>query len=224
MIISSIYEHMDLSTKDIPKNKIIKIILRHSIRHSITSSGNQLNVELTNEGKALATHFGKNIKRKIGFLGSSDAKRCIQTLECIAKGANTTMNINIMNHQLRDPHVLYEESCGNSFNELSSEEIISRLKKGIQVPGLRKLKESVKLILDGIFLFGNNENTLDLFCTHDFQIALLAADLFDFGETKDNAINDEWPMMLEGIVFTGERNNFNVFWRNKTKIFDNYLI
>lgn len=224
MIISSIYEHMVQATKDTSINENIKIVLRHSIRHQITSEKLQLSVELTSEGKAFAFHFGKNIKKNIGFLGSSDAKRCIQTLEYISIGAEIEINIEILNEQLRDPHVLVGESCGKTFNEISSYQIIDNLKNNIEVMGLRSLKESVKIILDGIFQKGNKANFLDLYCTHDFQVAMLASDLFDFTFSKDDFCLTTWPMMLEGIVIIGNRNRFKAYWRNITKIFENYLI
>ncbi len=223
MSISSIYDHMELASKDIPIDQNMKIIMRHSIRHPIDSVENQSEVELTNEGKALAMHFGRSINRTIGFLGSSDARRCIQTLDCISKGANAQSEINIMNHQLRDPHALDGRVCEESFKKLPVESIFYRLKNGIRLPGFRTLIESVKIMLDGIFSYGNRENTLDLFCTHDFQIALLASDLFDFGEPIDDRTGSEWPMMLEGIIFTGNRNCFKAYWRNNTKIMENYL-
>lgn len=76
-------------------------------------------------------------------------------------------------------------------------------------------------MLDYIFDNGNIENTVDLFCTHDFQMAILYAYLFDFGKIKDDFIKNKWPMMLEGMIIWGARNHFWCSWRNEVKEFIN---
>ena len=74
-----------------------------------------------------------------------------------------------------------------------------------------------------MFANGNKENSVDLFCTHDFQMAILYAGLFNFAETKDSIINNKWPMMLEGMIFWGNRNHFWCAWRGEVKEYKNYM-
>ena len=76
-------------------------------------------------------------------------------------------------------------------------------------------------MLDYIFENGNEKNKVDLFCTHDFQMAILYAHLFDFASSRKSIEKNKWPMMLEGMIFWGNRKHFWCSWRNEIKEFEN---
>ncbi len=222
MRLQSIYEHMQKGAEKVPLGENCKIIFRHSIRGKI-ESGVGREVELTNEGVELARSFGKHLEYDIGFVASSSCKRNIQTCEEILFGKNTDKKIVIAPNELEGPQTKNRELSDKVFEELNfkSDEIIFRLNNE-SLPGFNSIGFATKIMLDFIFSNGNEKNTADLFCTHDFQMAILYSGLFNFGKTKESIQQNKWPMMLEGMILWGTRNHFWCSWRNEIKEFVNY--
>lgn len=222
MKLKSIYEHMENATKKIPENANCKIIFRHSIRGKI-DSGVGRKVKLTDEGVELARFFGRNLETEIGFVASSSCDRNIQTCEEILLGAKCKREIIIAPNELEGPQTKDKGLSDKVFEQynFANNEIIYQMKKDC-LPGFNSVEDATKIMVDFMFANGNKENSVDLFCTHDFQMAILYAGLFNFAETKDSIINNKWPMMLEGMVFWGNRNHFWCAWRGEVKEYNNF--
>ena len=77
-------------------------------------------------------------------------------------------------------------------------------------------------MLDYIFKNGNENGKLDMYCTHDFHIALMICKIFDIKEQKDIIL--QWPHMLEGFFVGGSRENFSLIWRGRCKHLINFLL
>ena len=223
MKLKSIYEHMENATKKIPENANCKIIFRHSIRGKI-DSGVGRKVKLTDEGVELARFFGRNLETEIGFVASSSCDRNIQTCEEILLGAKCKREIIIAPNELEGPQTKDKGLSDKVFEQynFANNEIIYQMKKDC-LPGFNSVEDATKIMVNFMFANGNKENSVDLFCTHDFQMAILYAGLFNFAETKDSIINNKWPMMLEGMVFWGNRNHFWCAWRGEVKEYKNYM-
>lgn len=223
MKLKSIYEHMENATKKIPENANCKIIFRHSIRGKI-DSGVGRKVKLTDEGVELARFFGRNLETEIGFVASSSCDRNIQTCEEILLGAKCKREIIIAPNELEGPQTKDKGLSDKVFEQynFANNEIIYQMKKDC-LPGFNSVEDATKIMVDFMFANGNKENSVDLFCTHDFQMAILYAGLFNFAETKDSIINNKWPMMLEGMIFWGNRNHFWCAWRGEVKEYKNYM-
>lgn len=222
MKLKSIYEHMENATKKIPENANCKIIFRHSIRGKI-DSGVGRKVKLTDEGVELARFFGRNLETEIGFVASSSCDRNIQTCEEILLGAKCKREIIIAPNELEGPQTKDKGLSYKVFEQynFANNEIIYQMKKDC-LPGFNSVEDATKIMVDFMFANGNKENSVDLFCTHDFQMAILYAGLFNFAETKDSIINNKWPMMLEGMIFWGNRNHFWCAWRGEVKEYNNF--
>ena len=222
MKLKSIYEHMENATKKIPENANCKIIFRHSIRGKI-DSGVGRKVKLTDEGVELARFFGRNLETEIGFVASSSCDRNIQTCEEILLGAKCKREIIIAPNELEGPQTKDKGLSDKVFEQynFANNEIIYQMKKDC-LPGFNSVEDATKIMVDFMFANGNKENSVDLFCTHDFQMAILYAGLFNFAETKDSIINNKWPMMLEGMIFWGNRNHFWCTWRGEVKEYTNF--
>ncbi|MGI5076159.1 hypothetical protein E4N71_12200 [Treponema vincentii] len=221
MELVSIYEHMETGASKVPGGQNCKIIFRHSIRGKIESGGGR-EVSLIDEGIELCKSFGRNLQYDIGYVASSTCLRNIQTCENILLGKDQNRNIVKAPKELEYPQTKDRFLSDKVFEELkfNSQEIIFKLKKeGLE--GFNSIQESAKIMLDYIFSNGSLENTVDLYCTHDFQMAILYAYLFDFASTRESIENNKWPMMLEGMIFWGERNHFWCSWRNEIKEFVN---
>jgi hypothetical protein len=222
MKLKSIYEHMENATKKIPENANCKIIFRHSIRGKI-DSGVGRKVKLTDEGVELARFFGRNLETEIGFVASSSCDRNIQTCEEILLGAKCKREIIIAPNELEGPQTKDKGLSDKVFEQynFANNEIIYQMKKDC-LPGFNSVEDATKIMVDFMFANGNKENSVDLFCTHDFQMVILYAGLFNFAETKDSIINNKWPMMLEGMIFWGNRNHFWCAWRGEVKEYNNF--
>lgn len=224
MKLNSIYEHMERGAAIAPFDNNSKIVFRHSIREHI-ASGTGHDIMLTNEGIELARNFGRHLNTEIGFVASSSCKRNIQTCEEILNGNGCKRNIVLAQTQLEYPQVKDKILSDEIFEKYSYQttEILFLMKnKGL--PGFNSIEASTKIMLDFIFANGNREKTVDLFCTHDFQIAILYAGLFDFAATRESIEKNKWPMMLEGMIFFGTRSHFWCSWRNETREYSDFLM
>ena len=221
MKLQSIYEHMEKGALLVPSGANCKIVFRHSIRGKI-ESGIGREVMLTNEGIELARSFGRNLNYDIGVIASSSCDRNIQTCNEILKGKKVQKSIIIASKELEGPQTKDEKVCGMFFEKMNfrSDIIIHKLvTEGI--PGFNTIEDAAKIMLDYIFANGNAENSVDLFCTHDFQMAILYAYLFGFKSSEEELKYTKWPMMLEGMICWGTRNHFWCSWRDQIKEFIN---
>lgn len=217
MKLHSIYEHMENGAKHVPSGANCKIVFRHSIRGKI-ESGIGREVMLTDEGIELARCFGRHLDYEIGFFASSSCGRNIQTCNEILYGKNIHKVLTIASNELEGPQTKDREVSNQVFEQMNyqSDKIIHKLVvEGL--PGFNTIEVAGKIMLDFIFSNGNKENTVDLFCTHDFQMAILYAYLFDFTSSEEELKYHKWPMMLEGMVFWGTREHFWCSWRNEIK-------
>lgn len=221
MKLVSIYEHMEKGASKVPVGQNCKIIFRHSIRGKI-ESGVGREVALTDEGIELCKSFGRNLQYDIGYVASGTCLRNIQTCENILLGKAQNRNIVKAPNEMEYPQTKDIFLSDKVFKELkfNNQEIIFKLKKeGLE--GFNSIQESAKIMLDYMFSNGNLENTVDLYCTHDFQMAILYAYLFDFASTRRSIENNKWPMMLEGMILWGEKKHFWCSWRNEIREFVN---
>jgi broad specificity phosphatase PhoE len=186
---------MEESAKLCPVNQNVKLLVRHSIRQEIREGASIEEIEgaqLTREGKKLAERFGESLGMNIGIISSSCSLRCIDTCHEIINGFNKNhikYDHDILNTKmLQNPHrknILEERE---TWEKLGMEGIFDCFAKNIEALGLYDLKTSVSRIINYIFENGNIDNTIDIFCTHDFQIAML---LLFFNERKS-----EYKQML----------------------------
>lgn len=221
MNIKSIYEHMENGALLVPSNANCKIIFRHSIRGKI-ESGYGREVCLTDEGVELARSFGRHLDYNVGFVASSTCDRNIATCREILSGKGVERNICEASHELECPQIKDASLCDKAFqdNNYRSDIIVYKMKtEGL--PGFNSIETSAKVMLDFVFSQGNKVNNVDLFCTHDFQMAILYSYLFDFANTEESLKENKWPMMLEGMILWGNRNHFWCSWRKDVKEFTN---
>jgi hypothetical protein len=106
----------------------------------------------------------------------------------------------------------------DSWKKLGTKGIFDCFSKNIDMPGFYDLETSVNRMINYIFETGNQNNTMDIFCTHDFQLAMLL--LFINGKSyKYKTIlfdgSGNWPYMLEGMFLWKNKNNFNLVWRGE---------
>jgi hypothetical protein len=208
----SIYESMQHSANLCPDNENIKLVVRHSIRQDMGNDAANYNAMLTREGIEFAKRFGKELDIPIGSISSSFSQRCVDTCKNILLGNSSNLEIqqtSILQTVQNNDDTLSEES----FSKYGVSGIFDTFVENKQLPGLNSLEFSVNKILDYIFETGNRKNTVDIFCTHDFQAAMML--LFLYGNNAKNCkeLFENWIYMLEGFFIYGNREKFTLIWR-----------
>jgi hypothetical protein len=218
------YESMEESAKLCPIEHNIKVLLRHSIRQDIEDKVNVKEAQLTREGNRIAERFGKELGYNIGTISSSFTQRCIDTCFAIISGYNKThleYKLGILQTKmLQDPHNIHIPESKETWEKLGMEGIFDCFAKNKEMPGIYDLRTSVNRMMSYVFETGNQKNTIDIFCTHDFQLAMLL--LFINGKSYDYKQilfdgSDNWPFMLEGIFLWKNNDNIILSWRGKIK-------
>lgn len=221
MKIYSIYPTMVQSAEIIPPDVNVKLILRHSYRPSIKGIDNSDNISLTIKGKEMAFKFGLGLCCPIGVIYSSQLLRCIQTCQFILKGTcisnTTTINTIDMRRFYSSDLVLSEKTF---HQEKNGKLVVSKMLNNDILPGFISIEKCANRQLDFIFGIGNKKSTIDIFCTHDFQLMCLISWLYNYSSDVD-LIRKEWPQMLEGVFIWGNRDDFYCVWRSNIKHFIN---
>jgi len=222
MNISSMHKTMEESAKLCPEDTNIKLIIRHSIRpHMEIVDGKLQDVSLTAEGAVLARQLGASLELSPGSLVYSPCTRCKQTCEEIVNGFSEQNKISDLSYELfsskvfSSSHVKDGKKCFDNFKELKNEGVFKKYANGEELEGQYGLRDSVTPMLDCIFATGNKPLTIDIFCTHDFQMSLFLLGFFGCGQENQAKILENWPKMLEGIFLWGRRDQFYAAWRGE---------
>ncbi|MBQ9631027.1 MAG: histidine phosphatase family protein [Treponema sp.] len=206
MKLKSIYEHMEKAAEKVPSGENCKIIFRHSIREKIIA-GQGRDVELSDEGVELAKSFGRHLEYDLGFVASSSCKRNIQTCEQILLGKSLNIPIAIASKELEYSYIKNFDECAKIFKEYNGD--IKSIFFDLRTKGLNgfcTVQEASNIILDYIFFNGNQKNTVDLFCTHDFQMAILHSHLFaSCGEDRARLFHRNKVMSPTATPYENER-------------------
>lgn len=159
------------------------------------------------------------MKYTIGYVATSSCKRNIQTVESILKGKEVSVEIKIHHDELECPQTSDFKLSDEIFKKYNyqGDVIINELLHK-ELPGFNSLDKAAKIMLDFMFSTGNKRETVDLYCTHDFQMAILYAALFDL-KKDDDVLKKKWPMMMEGMILWGKREDFYCGWRGTVKHF-----
>ena len=225
MKLFSIYKTMEESAELCPDGHNIKMLIRHSIRQDIKDGASIEEIEnakLTREGKKMAERLGESLYIEIGTVSSSYSHRCIDTCQEIINGYRKNQSDFIKpilkTEMLQCPHSKKIPEEKETWKNLGLKGVFNGFATNINMPGFHDLETSVNRMVNYIFETGNKNNTLDIFCTHDFQIAMLL--LFINGKSIEynKALFDEsdnWPFMLESIFLWGNKNEYNLSWRGK---------
>jgi len=216
MKIQSEYPSMVRTALLIPADVNVKLIIRHSMRPRLKDCEYPDEVLLNTQGIEAAKKMGKGISYSIGNLYSSHIKRCQQTLQYIQEGAGIDKKIQVEQDILGEVFFNNKKDCDAFLRNHSLRETVYLLKNGIEIPGFVSIYNIVNRMLNFIFKDDSIPNTLDIYCTHDFHIALLLTTLFDDITTIED-IRMNWPEMLEGLFLYGTREDFYCLWRSKLK-------
>ena len=220
MKIVSPYLSMDLGFQYIPKGSNVKLLIRHSYRPTLKGIKNPDGVHLTKQGLFEATRLGQSLPMDIGYCCSSPIIRCRETIQSISRLPENAIEISDV---LGYSFIENDEIATAMFSTYSLKEIVYLMSLQSKVDGFIPAQVGVRNIIDLLFSKGGQSKKLDIFCTHDMHLAILDSIMFSKYNSIDD-IRDNWPNMLEGFYFWGQRNDFYCVWRNEKERFVNFFM
>lgn len=149
-------------------------VIRHSERDSVKDPLKHAEVVLNENGKRIASEFGKNLSKTFPKVRvfSSPIERCIQTGKCIQAAFDDDSEIQISN-VLGEPGPFVYGDAADVFVKLGTVGVVEALEKGESLQYIRKEEEGTKILLD--YLRNETEKsdsqTANVFVTHDACIA-----------------------------------------------------
>ena len=231
---------MNESAKLIPDNENTVLFMRHAERYTNPPDGNYSYLLLTPDGIKEANNLGAAIDRKVRTVMSSPVERCRQTIKeivrCIpqkfAPDEAISENSDVKTEKefgrfIGNPDPIEKGGVGwyQFFHYLQVHDTVSA--RGVTS------EQETKRIIDAIFrctldserkaASDDSNATLDIICSHDGHVVVLAGDLFGLRTDKDGW-SEEWCKYAEGIFFTGTRKDFTAYWRGQKKRFVDYYM
>jgi hypothetical protein len=176
-----------------PAEQHVALLVRHSIRVPINVPEETWLASLTLEGVSLSEEFGAWLaqRRCLYRVMTSPVGRCVETSRSVIRGADW-------------PHpVVIDQKLGFPFIEKGWQRI-SSAGAPVEIPH-EAIEVMDYLLEDTIHAAG-----LNLFVSHDGNIAFMAAALLGDPITEEN-----WPDFLEGMAFWREKEAVRIAWRGK---------
>lgn len=210
-------KEMTRDAAKLPEDVNVKLFLRHAIRYDNPVNGDYSVLLLTPEGIRMAQEIGSSIDRPLGKLYASTVERCRQTVREIASGAGMT-----------NPLIISKEVYSGSAGAYRAQDELGvgwfdyfyGLQRNIrEYTGKSTLYTEAKPIVDEIFKEPGEQGKLDIICSHDSHVVVLASALFGL---KTGLHGESWCRFTEGLFFTGTRDDFTAYWRGKKKRFQNW--
>ena len=198
----------------LPDGKNVKMFFRHAIRYDDPVDGDYSKLLLTPEGIRMSREIGISLDRPLGKLYASNVERCRQTVREIAYGAGIT-----------DPLICSKEVYSGAVGAFRAQaeyhvgwfEYFYGLQRDLpQYTHGASLDALASPILDEIFSDPGEAGCLDLICSHDSHVVVLASALFDL---RTGLHGENWCRYTEGLFFTGSRDDFTAYWRGQKKRF-----
>ena len=165
--------------ENIPSDKNINVLMRHSIRFPIQSDAEVFTAQLTPEGEDLASDFGAWLDKKyqIGKILTSPITRCIETGRFLAKGAGNGRVI------LPEP-VLAHPNENGEYDSMGD-----YMDSGDWPLRIKQIAEK---------MFPDDQSMgMNFLITHDTVLALMAAFWLDMNIRAPQ----DWPQYLEPMFF-----------------------
>ena len=176
-----------------PPEQHVSLLVRHSIRVPINVPEETWLAKLTPAGIQLAEEYGAWLaQRRCPYrVMTSPVGRCVETSRSIIRGGNWP-----------NP-VVIDQKLGFPFIEKGWQQV-NREGSLVEIP-----KEALA-VLDYLLEDTTHAEGLNLFVTHDGNIAFMATALLGVPTTEEN-----WPGFLEGMAFWREKEAVRVAWRGK---------
>lgn len=183
---------------ELPQDRPVVLLLRHSVRYDLPPDTPGNDVPLTEIGRALARDLGAVIGPRLRSLHSSPIPRCVDTALALRDGAGLSGEVT-ENRLLGDPgaFVLDGATAWGNWQRLGHEGVMARLASGPDVlPGMADADAAARFLVHCELAQAGQDAGVHVFVSHDSVIAATASRLL--GQSHGPA---EWPWYLEGAFF-----------------------
>ncbi len=194
---------------EMPKDRPIALLLRHSVRDELPPGNAGNSLPITADGIHLAQELGGLIGDRLRSLHTSPLTRCVQTAEALNDGAGTNLSI-VHDRLLGDPGVFVIDGQQAQLNweKLGHEGVMQHLVVYDEaLPGMARPEPAARFLVHHMLSVAGDVPGLYLFVTHDSLVTASAARLL----RQQLGIN-AWPWYLEGAFF----------WRKKEGLYTKY--
>ena len=197
---------------ELPKDRPIAVLLRHSVRDELPPGGAGYSLPITEDGIQLAQELGGLIGERLRSLRTSPLPRCVQTAEALNFGANANLHI-VHDRLLGDPGVFVvdEQLAQLNWDKLGHEGVMQHLIASDEaLPGMARPGSAAQFLVRHMLSVAGDDPGLHLFVTHDSLVTATAARLLgqQFGVI-------DWPWYLEGAFFWLDRDNLYIKYRGQ---------
>lgn len=184
---------------ELPQDRPVVLLLRHSVRYDLPPDAPGNDVPLTEIGRALARDLGALIGARLKSLHSSPVPRCIDTAASIRDGASLGLNIT-QDRLLGDPGVFVLDGprAWSNWQKLGHEGVMAKLVSGTGImPGMADPDFAARFLTHHALAQADGDAGVHVFVTHDSVIAATASRML----ARPQGAAD-WPWYLEGVFFT----------------------
>lgn len=180
----------------IPHDRPVVLLMRHSARFPITDPERGFEVPLTPEGVRMAEELGAVLGKgfSCGRLLASPVGRCMATADAIARGARW------------ERQALAEERISHPFIEPAWDLLCAGKVNGI-LP--RPVREALEMLLD----HPQPQSMLEVMVTHDTVVGAVVGCLL-----HAPVHGEHWPEFLEGVFLWREGEQLAALWRGELRL------
>lgn len=180
------------------------VVIRHSVREVITDARQSLYQLLTLEGKELARDFGSNLPTtKPIRLYHSHVERCKETAECIRESFKGQVHSLTCHDLLTGFYVFDPEPILGDVNKYGNFQFITNWFNGLYSETQIMNPYNARQKMINAFKYNYNKDYLDIYVTHDWNIALLSSLYYNITEH-----NYPWPGFMNGILLENYNQQF----------------
>ena len=220
-MLDALHPHLLTSFDQLPPDKPVAFLTRHSLREQPKNGFASYEVPLTPEGVALAEALGEQINRPIAGFYSSPVGRCMDTARAMARGLGMSQAPVEETRYLVEPgsYVQEIEKVGGLFFKLGPVGFASKHLKG-EVRGVLSPRDGTLQILRHLRATLGRRNELTVHVTHDTILAAFVYCLLEHDELDEG----HWPWMMEGVFVWFDRGQVHWIWRGNQHCSETFFI
>lgn len=197
--------------QEIPTDKPVAVLLRHSVRPPMPADGHGNDLKLTEDGHRIARELGELFGGRLQSLHSSPISRCIQTSEALAIGARKKLSV-CQDRLLGDPgiFVLDGKVAGPYWLERGAKETIRDLMQfDTPLPGMAAPPPAVRFLIRHMLKATGEAPGYHVFVSHDSVQVVTASRLF-----PEPLSDHHWPWFLDAIFLWRDGESISVAYKD----------
>jgi broad specificity phosphatase PhoE len=198
--------------EELPKNRPIAVLLRHSVRDDLPPGIAGYSLPITEAGTQLAQELGGLIGARLRSLHTSPLPRCVQTADALNLGSDASLSI-VYDRLLGDPgvYVIDGQRAQLNWDNLGHEGVMQHLVTSDEaLPGMAQPGPAARFLAHHMLTMAGDDPGLHLFVTHDSLVTATVARLLE-----QQLGSDAWPWYLEGAFFWRDYDDLHIKYRDQ---------